>query len=78
MSLHHASGIIWYTCAAAEVCHVENVSCVFHRYYNRLKHRKERGCDWSTLVSFGGQIDREAVARMSGRHWMISLGTFIS
>ena len=26
------------------------------------------------LVEFKGQIDGEAVTRMSGRHWMTSLG----
>ena len=30
------------------------------------------------LVSFGGQIDEEAVVRMSGRHQMILLRNLIS
>ena len=30
------------------------------------------------LVNFGGQIDGEAVIRMSGRHWIISLRDLIS
>ena len=42
------------------------------------KQGQEEGCDWAALVSFGGQIDREAVARMSGRHWMISLRKLIN
>ena len=44
----------------------------------RPKQGKEGGCDWSALVSFGGQSNREAVARMSGRHQMISLRNLIS
>ena len=42
------------------------------------KQGKEGGCDWSALVSFRGQIDREAVTRMSGRHQMTSLGNLIN
>ena len=42
------------------------------------KQGKEGGCDWSVLVSFGGQIDREAVAMMSGRYQTISLRNLIS
>ena len=42
------------------------------------KQGKEEGCDWSVLISFGGQIDGEAVTRMSDRHWMISLRNLIS
>ena len=37
---------------------------------------KERKGLW--LVSFGGQIDGEAVTRMSGRHQTISLMNLIS
>ena len=43
-----------------------------------LKQEKEGGCDWSDLVSFGGQIDGEAVTRMSGRHQMISSRNLIN
>ena len=39
---------------------------------------KERGCDWAALVSFRGQIDRDAVTRMSSRHWTISLKNLIN
>ena len=42
------------------------------------KQGQEGGCDWAALVSFRGQIDREAVARMSGRHWTVSLGNLIN
>ena len=36
---------------------------------------ERRGLQWA---NFGGHIDREAVARMSGRHQMISLRDLIS
>ena len=39
------------------------------------KARNRRGLQ---LVSFGGQIDREAVIRMSGRHQMIPLRNLIN
>ena len=42
------------------------------------KQGKEGGCDWSALVSFGEQIDREAVTRMSGKHQMTSLRNLIN
>ena len=42
------------------------------------KQGQEGGCDLAVLVSFGGQIDRDAVTRMSGRHRMISLGTSLT
>ena len=29
----------------------------------------EGGYDWSALANFRGQIDRVAIARMSGRDW---------
>ena len=37
-----------------------------------------RGLWLVSFVSFRGQIDGEAVTRMSGRHWMISLRNLIS
>ena len=41
------------------------------------KEGQDGGFDWIALVSFVGQIDRETVIRMSGRHWMTSLGNLI-
>ena len=42
------------------------------------KQGQEGGCDWAALVIFRGQIDREAVTRMSGRHQMIALRSLIN
>ena len=53
-------------------------SFLYARKRGGPKQGQEGGCDWAALVSFRGQIDRDTVTRMSGRHWMISLKNLIN
>ena len=48
----------------------EELSFLYATKRNGPKQGTEGCYDWSALASFGGQIDRVAVTRMSGRHWM--------
>ena len=47
----------------------EELSFLYTMKRDGPKQGTEGGCDWSALASFRGQIDRAAIARMSGRPW---------
>ena len=48
----------------------EELSFLYAMKRGRPKQGMEGGCDWSALASFRRQIDRTAVIRMFGGHWM--------
>ena len=73
--LHISEKEPWHT---SMVMSLAELSLLYATKRGGPKQGQEGGCDWAALVSFEGQIDREAATRMSGRHQTISLRNLIN